>query len=153
MRRLIAILAGMTLGIAGRPLMAQQQSYDDNALRIEDSHGDMRILRGSEGTVVGRIGVFRSTDVAKLVESSGHAALEAKKFARDYKPGTLFFAVGIATLGAGIGVSRIGNGSHGVATALLLSGTGLVVYGAGRLEDAYNALARSLWWYNRDLTK
>ena len=113
----------------------------------------MRILRGSEGKVVARVGVFHSSDVVRLVASSDRATVEARKFARDYKPGTLFLAVGIATLGAGLGVSRVGNGSHGIATALLVSGTGLVVYGAGRLEEAYNALARSLWWYNRDLTK
>lgn len=153
MRGPIAILALAAAVVTAQTLNGQPQSYDDNALRVEDSHGDIRILRGSEGAVVGRIGVFRSTDVVKLVESSGRAALEARKFARDYKPGTLFFAVGIATLGAAVGVSRIGNGGHGIATVLLLSGSGLVIYGAGRLEDAYNALARSLWWYNRDLTK
>ena len=153
MRGLATMLAGVTLAVAAPTLAGQQQSYDASALRIEDVRGDMRILRGSEGSVVARIGVFRSSDVVKLVESSERATLEARKFVRDYKPGTLFFAFGIATLGAGVGLSRVGNGSHGTATALLLSGTGLVVYGAGRLEDAYNALARSLWWYNRDLTK
>ncbi|HST06737.1 MAG TPA: hypothetical protein VLJ83_01110 [Gemmatimonadaceae bacterium] len=153
MRGLTGILVGVALAVAAATSTAQQQSYDASALRVEDSHGDMRILRGSEGTVVARVGVFHSSDVVRLMASSERATFEARKFARDYKPGTLFFAIGIATLGAGLGVSQVGNGSHGIATALFVSGTGLVVYGAGRLEAAYNALARSLWWYNRDLTK
>jgi hypothetical protein len=153
MRGLIAILTGLSIAATSESSTAQQRSYDDNALRIEDSRGDMRIVRGSEGTVVGRIGVFHSTDVTRLVESSERATVEARKFVRDYRPGTLFVAVGIATLGAAIGASRAGEGSNGLTSALTVSGTGFIVYGAGRLENAYNALARSLWWYNRDLTK
>ena len=153
MRGLIAILTAMSIAAVAGSSSAQQRSYDDNALRIEDSRGDMRIVRGSEGTVVGRIGVFRSTDVTRLVQSSERATIEARKFVRDYRPGTLFVAVGIATLGAAIGALRVGDGGHGLTTALTVSGTGFIVYGAGRLENAYNALAQSLWWYNRDLTK
>src|SRR3954467_4560970 len=151
MRRLLPALGMMAIASHGARLIAQGARYEDNALRVEDSRGDMRIVRGTEGTVVARIGVFRGTDIVKLVQSSERAAVEAKRFARDYKPGTLSLALGIATLGAGIGVSRMRDVNASITTSLLISGTALIVYGAGRLENAYNALARSLWWYNRDL--
>jgi hypothetical protein len=151
MRRMVISIGAIALTSYGGCLYAQESTYENNALRIEDSRGDMRIVRGNPGTVVGRIGVFHGTDIVRLVQSSERAAVEARSFARDYKPGTLSLAVGIATLGAGIGVSRMQGVNSGFSTGLLLSGTALIVYGAGRLENAYNALARSLWWYNRDL--
>ena len=89
--------------------------------------------------------------MTRLVASSEKATIEAKAFARDYKPGVLLLSLGIATLGAGIGVSEIHDVNQVITTGLMLAGTGLIVYGAGRLENAYNALSRSIWWYNRDL--
>jgi hypothetical protein len=151
MRRLLLGLSMMALPAHGARLIGQETAYEANALRIEDTRGDMRIVRGTQGTVVGRIGVFRGTDIVKLVQSSERAAIQARRFTRDYKPGTLTLALGIATLGAGIGVSRMHDVNSGITTGLLISGTALIVYGAGRLENAYNALARSLWWYNREL--
>lgn len=77
--------------------------------------------------------------------------LEAKRFARDYGPGSLFLGAGIVGLGAWMGVSKIHDVNHLITTGLLVSATGLILYGANRLQDAHNALARSIWWYNRDL--
>lgn len=133
--------------------VAQESNYETRALRIEGHRGDTRIVRGADGSVVGTIGIFRGVNVAELVSESDRATFEAKRFAHDYGPGTLFLSVGIATLGASIGVSRINDVSPGIKTGLTLVSTGLIVYGAGRLQDAYNALERSIWWYNRDLRK
>jgi len=132
-------------------LAAQDSTYDQKSLRLERHHGDVRIVRGLEGTVLGRIGTFRGIDVVKLVSSSENATSEAKKFARDYGPGTSLAALGIATMGAAIGVSRINDVNGLITGGLTLAATGLIVYGGGRLENAYNALSRSIWWYNRDL--
>ena len=139
----------------GRPvvLTAQDNTYDASALRIEGHLGDVRIVRGAEGTVLGRIGVFRGLDVAKLVSTSEKATVEAKKFSHDYGPGTWLAALGIATLGAAIGVSRIHDVNSSITAGLTLAGTGLIVSGGGKLQDAYNALSRSIWWYNRDLKR
>jgi hypothetical protein len=56
-------------------------------------------------------------------------------------------------MGLALGVSRIEGVNPFITSGLTLSGIALVAYGGGRLEDAYNALARSVWWYNRDLRK
>jgi hypothetical protein len=143
------------IALSGISVLTAQEgtSYDDNALRLEGHVGDVRIVRGAQGTVLGKVGVFRGIDVAKLVSSSEKATIEAKNFAHDYGPGTWLLSLGIATLGAGIGVSRIHDVNSGLTTGLMLAGTGLIVYGGGRLESAYNALSRSVWWYNRDLKR
>ncbi len=134
-------------------LSAQDGSYDENALRLEGHRGDMSIVRGLQGTVLARIGGFRSVDVAKLMSPSEKAMAEGKKFTRDYGPGSWLAGLGIATLGAGIGVSQIHDVNRGITGGLIIGGTAVLVYGAGRLENAYNALSRSIWWYNRDLKK
>ncbi len=154
LRLLLALCIGAHL-IPGGPdvLTAQETTYDENALRLEGHLGDVRIVRGAQGRVLGTIGVFRGIDVANIVSPSEHAVIEAKKFARDYGPGTWLAALGIATLGGAIGASQIHDLNRGITTGLTLAGTALIVYGAGRLENAYNALSRSIWWYNRDLKR
>ena len=132
-------------------MSAQSPVYDSAALRMEGRFGDIQIVRGAEGTILGKIGIFRGIDVAQLVASSEPATVEARQFARDYRPGTLLVALGLATLGAYYGVSQIHDVNRLITTGLVIAGTGSLVYGGGRLQNAYNALARSLWWYNRDL--
>lgn len=134
-------------------LYAQNATYEDSALRLESHLGDTRIVRGVQGTVLGRIGVFHGIDVTKVVSPSENATMEAMRFAHDYGPGTLVVALGIATLGAAVGVSQIHDVNRGITTGLTIASTGLIIYGGTRLENAYNALSRSIWWYNRDLKK
>ncbi|MEO8910498.1 MAG: hypothetical protein ABI408_09755 [Gemmatimonadaceae bacterium] len=146
------VLAYLTLG-GPAVLAAQDGTYDENALRIEGHQGDARIVRGVQGTVLARINGFRATDVAKLVSPSEKAMAEARIFSRDFAPGGLLAGLGIAAMGAGIGVSRIDDVNRLIPVALTLGGTAFLVYGASRLQNAYNALSRSIWWYNRDLKK
>lgn len=154
-RFILAFSVAFRVALSGVSVLTAQEgmSYDDNALRVEGHVGDVRIVRGAQGTVLGKIGVFRGLDVAKLVSTSEKATIEAKNFARDYGPGTWLTSLGIATLGAAIGASRINDVNSSITTGLMLAGTGLIVYGGGRLQNAYNALSRSVWWYNRDLNR
>ncbi|HEX2600718.1 MAG TPA: hypothetical protein VHL32_01300 [Gemmatimonadaceae bacterium] len=149
----VLFITGFVLMTQATAVSAQDSSYETRALRIEGHHGDTRIVRGADGNVVGTIGIFRGINVEELVSESDKATLEAKQFAHDYGPGTIFLSLGIATLGASIGVSQINDVNRSITTGLTLAGTGLIVYGAGRLQNAYNALARSIWWYNRDLKR
>ena len=154
-RFILSACVAAHIALSGVSVLTAQEgtTYDDSALRLEGHVGDVRIVRGVQGTVLGRIGVFRGIDVAKLVSPSEKATIEAKNFARDYGPGTWLTSLGIATLGTWIGVSQIHDVNRGIATGLLLAGSGLIAYGGGRLQNAYNALSRSVWWYNRDLTR
>jgi hypothetical protein len=154
-RFILAACVAAHIALGGVSVVTAQEgaTYDDNALRLEGHIGDVRIVRGVHGTVLGKIGVFRGIDIARLVSPSERATIEAKNFAQNYGPGTWLTSLGIATLGAAIGVSRIHDVNSSITTGLMLAGTGLIVYGGGRLESAYNALSRSVWWYNRDLKR
>jgi hypothetical protein len=153
-RLLLGLCVGAYLSLGGATVLnAQESSYDESALRLEGHRGDIRIVRGAQGTVLASIGGFRTPDVVKLVSPSEKAMTEAKIFSHDYGPGSSLAAVGLAALGIGIGVSNIHDINRGIPAVLTIGGTALIVYGGGRLQNAYNALSRSIWWYNRDLKK
>lgn len=133
------------------PMSAQDHSYDQNALRLDSNFGDVRIIRGIDGTVVGKIGVFRGIDVTQVVAASPNAVTEAREFQRNYRPGTIAFGLGLLSLGASVGVAHINDMNRGITTGLTIASIGLITYGGGKLQKAYNALHKSLWWYNRDL--
>lgn len=152
-RLLPALCVGVCLLSMGPRLMnAQDRSYDENALRLEDHFG-VQIVRGVGGVVVGKVGVFRGIDVSAVVSPSPNAVAEAKAFQRDYKPGMLLGATGIVALGAAVGTSRINGVSQFVPTGITILSVGLLSYGGSKLERAYQALSKSIWWYNRDLVK
>ena len=152
-RLLLGFCAGICLLTARPALMtAQDGSYDEKALRLEDHFG-VQIVRGAQGVVVGKVGLFRGIDVSAVVSPSPNAVAEAKAFQHDYTPGMLLAAAGIVTMGAAIGASRINGVSQFIPTGITILSVGLLSYGASRLEHAYQALSKSIWWYNRDLVK
>jgi hypothetical protein len=155
MSRLLLALGAATCLLTARPtlLTAQDRSYDENALRVDQRRGTIRIMRGVSETVVAKIGVVRGVDVASIVSPSPNAVAEAKIFQRDYRPGSWFASLGIMTLGAAIGASRIPDINQVIPTGLTIASVALLTYGGSRLESAYRALSRAIWWYNRDLTK
>ena len=152
-RLLLAIFAGICL-LTMRPALmtAQDGSYDENALRLEDHFG-VQIVRGASDVVVGKIGMFRGIDVSAVVKSSPNAVAEAKIFQHDYTPGMLMASLGIVTLGAAIGASRIAGINQMIPTGITIVSVGLLSYGGSKLQNAYKALSKSIWWYNRDLKK
>jgi hypothetical protein len=150
-RSLLAILA-VYLVVAEPPIMnAQDHSYDASALRVDARFGEVRIVRGLDGPVVGQIGIVRGADVAAIVSSSPNAVAEAREFQRNYRPGVIGLGLGLIALGASVGVSQIHDVNRGITTGLTIVTVGLITYGGTRLQRAYNALSRSIWWYNRDL--
>jgi F420-dependent methylenetetrahydromethanopterin dehydrogenase len=153
-RLLLAICAGICL-LSMRPVLmtAQEGTYDENALRVDQHRGIIRIVRGVSETVVLNVGAFRAVDLAGIVSPSPNAVAQAKIFEHDYRPGSWIASLGIATLGAAIGTYRIPDLNQVIPTALTIAGVSLITYGGWRLENAYRALSKSVWWYNRDLKK
>ena len=152
-RSTVALCATYLLLLRATAMSAQDSSYDENALRVESRLGDLQIVRGIEGTVVARAGVFHGPKVVNLVSRSEKAIAEAKVFERDYEPGQYAAALGIATLGAAIGASRIHDINSAIPSGLTAASFLLIAYGGSRLESAYRALSRAIWWYNRDLKR
>ena len=151
-RLLLALCTGTCILITGPTLMtAQERNYDENALRLDEHRGTISIVRGVSETVVAKIGVFRAVDVAAVVSPSPKAVAEATVFQRNYRPGTWIASLGIVTLGAAIGASRISGMNQAISTSLTIVSVSLITYGGLRLETAHRALAKAIWWYNRDL--
>ena len=151
-RLLLALCTGTCILTTGPTLMtAQERNYDENALRIDEHRGTISIVRGVSETVVAKIGVFRAVDVAAVVSPSPKAVAEATVFQRNYRPGTWIASLGIVTLGAAIGASRISGMNQAIPTSLTIVSVSLITYGGLRLETAHRALAKAIWWYNRDL--
>jgi hypothetical protein len=152
-RLTFALCATYLLLLRATAMSAQDSSYDENALRVESRLGDLQIVRGIEGTVVARAGVFHGPRLVALVSPSEKAVAEAKVFERDYEPGQAFAALGIATLGAAIGASHIQDINAVIPSGLTAASFLLIAYGGSKLESAYRALSRSIWFYNRDLKR
>jgi hypothetical protein len=154
MPRLTFALCAAQLFLMGATVMsAQEASYDENALRVESRLGDLQIVRGTHGIVVARAGVFHGPRVAALVGQSEKAVAEARVFEREYAPGQTVLALGIATLGATIGASRIPDINLAIPASLSVATFSLIAYGGVKLERAYRALSKAIWWYNRDLKR
>lgn len=134
-------------------MSAQEESYDENALRVESRRGNLQIVRGIQSTVVARSGVFHGPKIATLVSQSDSALAEARAFERDYGPGQYITGLGIATLGAAIGASRIADINAAIPTGLTIAAVALITYGGTKLENAFRSLSKAVWWYNRDLKK
>ena len=145
----LSVAAFSTVGLSQAD---STRSYDVNALRVESHFGDLRIVRGVDGPVVGNIGTFKRVDLVQLVAPSENAMKEARVFNRNHGPGTLISALGAVVLGVSFAVASNNDDASWGLVAAEVAGSGLILYGGIRLNRAFNALSKSLWWYNRDLT-
>ncbi len=154
MRRLILALCAALLLLPGATAMsAQEPSYDENALRVESRLGDLQIVRGTQGVIVASASLFHGPKVANLVGQSEKALAEARVFEREYDPGQAVLALGIATLGAALVTGNLSDMNPAVPISLSVASFGLIAYGATKLEKAYRALSKAIWWYNRELKR
>ena len=120
-----------------------------------------RILKGSQGTEVGRLGAWSATALAPLVIQSDSAQFYARLFDQHYDAGTRWTAFS----GVALGVAVVflldrdhradehwnGNDWAGVGGLAVSIGTGS--YGTLRLRLARRGLARAIWWHNRELSR
>ena len=127
--------------------------YDHRALRFESHRWGIRILEGNEERVVGKTQWFRSFDLASIVASSNRALSEAQDFNKYRTPGMWALTLGIVAVAADAVMVRANGNPNFVTSTVGIVGTVLIVSGAERLDRASEALSRSLWWYNRDLSK
>ena len=127
-------------------------TYGAGALRFESSWGNVSIIRGADGPLVGTLGWFRDFDLTQLLASSPQAVADAREFQTNNFRGSLVGSLGAATTLVGIVVAA--NSSNNAASpVLIIGGVGAMVWGAQHLSVSYSALSRALWFYNRDLKR
>lgn len=127
-------------------------TYDSRALRLESDWGRLRILQGVDGMVVGIAGPFKTANVEKIVAGSERAETEARLFRTSHRRGALSGALGLVTLGVGIGVAS-SNANNAATPVFMIAGAGGMLWGARQINAAYSSLSRAVWWYNRDLPR
>jgi hypothetical protein len=127
-------------------------AYDSKALRLETHMGEFRIVRGLDGPVVGKIGLFSRPDLASLVAPSENAMKEGREFNHNHGPGMAAGITGLVVFAFSLAASSAAGTNWGL-TAGTIGGGALMVYGAVRLDKAYSSLSKSIWWYNRDLKR
>lgn len=130
-----------------------RDQYDAQAIRIETRWGNRFLVRGRDGTLIGKIG-SRGFDFPSALAASPTAAREAAEFVRVNRRANTLLAIGILAWGVGGGVAQIDDIDAAVAIpawTAVAAGTVLMVYGGVQLNKALTALSRSIWWYNRDL--
>jgi hypothetical protein len=127
------------------------RSYDARALRFESSWGNVRIIRGADGELVGTSGWFRNIELEKLVATSQTAVSQARLYEKNNFRGSLVGTVGAVTSVVGLMLTNSSNSA--ASPALIIGGVGAVVWGVQHINMSYSALSRALWWYNRDLPR
>jgi hypothetical protein len=132
-------------------------SYDVCALRVEED----RILKGSHGTEVGRLGAWSATPLVPLVVRSDSAQFYALQFDRHYAAGVRWSALS----GLALGVAAVflldrdhhadehWNGNDWAWASGLAFSLATGAYGGHRLRLARRGIARAIWWHNRELTR
>jgi hypothetical protein len=139
---------------ADQPAVANDsaRSYDARALRFESSWGNVRVIRGANGQLLGTSGWFRDIELDRIVASSPAAVGQARLFEKNNFRGSLVGTVGALTTVVGLVLTT--NGANGASSpSLIIAGTGAMLWGAQHLIMSYSALSQALWWYNRELTR
>lgn len=165
-RTFLAIYLGSFL-LIGRslPMAAQERevnqpasrdsvgSYDSSALRLEGYGGRARILKGANGTVVRTVGFFRTVKVADLVAPSERALREAHEFDSNFGNANVVASVGLVVFAASLIAQSTTDINPWITLSTSAGSAALILYASHRMNRAYNALSKSLWWYNRDLAR
>jgi hypothetical protein len=138
--------------ITGERATDSTRTYVASALRFETNWGNVSLIRGADGPVVGTLGWFRDFDLTQVLASSPSAVADARVFETNNFRGSVAGAIGATTTLIGVVVAA--NRSNNAASpALIIGGVGVMVWGAQHLSMSYSALSRALWWYNRDLKR
>lgn len=118
-------------------------------LRIEPATDGDKIYRGLEAEPIASIGGWRGVDLEKIVTPSLQALKEAHTYNQNYFRGNVLIFSGIGFFGAALAAHQLGNG--GGTLPLAVGGFVALKFGFNRVNLAYRAASKAVWWYNHDL--
>ena len=123
-------------------------SYSQCALRVDYGFFSTRLVRGSTGERVARLG-WLGSGVDILLAASDSAAHHARQYQSKRRTGeVLGFVGGVLTLAAIWTTDDAVDGS-----LLIISGLTFELASLPFVLSARRSLDRSVWWYNRDLPR
>lgn len=127
-------------------------NYDRCALRLTLNFGTWKIVRGVEGVQVGTLGLLRTPNLEPLVAEVPEAAREARELGGSYARSSALIWGGAAVAFLG-GVAAIGQSGHLAAIAVGFGGVGIMLLGARQHGKSVDVVSRSIWLYNRSLSR
>jgi hypothetical protein len=136
----------------GATTMDPSCNYDRCALRLTLNFGTWKIVRGVEGVQVGTLGLLRAPNLEPLVAEVPEAAREARELRRSYARSSalLWGGAGIAALGS---IAAIGQSGHAAGVAVGFGGVAIMLLGARQYGKSVDVVSRSIWLYNRSLSR
>ena len=148
----LAPLAPLVAPLGAQAATCPAAGYSTCAVRAEAGFfRGLHVVRGAEGTDVGRVRAFGSPNLATLLAGSDSAVVHARRYtgaarrsaALGLVGGALFVAAAIVDL----------RDREVTDAGLVLVGTGSLfgLASAGQQLRAQRELSRATWWYNRDL--
>jgi len=126
--------------------------YNTCALRTKLAWGNWRIIRGEQEQQVARLGMFRAPNIESIVSTSPEALAEVRTFRKNYTSGEVLQVLGVFLMGAGITLASADNSAALPYTAVV-GGGALLFYGVSLHVNAFNALHKTIWLYNRSLQR
>lgn len=126
--------------------------YDTCALRLKSTVGPWKIVRGSSGQEVGTLGMLQPPDLAALVAGVPDAAAEARAAQRSYRRSAAALWGGSALAVVGV-LFAVGSDMHVVGTTIGSVGVVGMVIGSLQHPRSIDMLSKSIWLYNRALSR
>ena len=131
-------------------------SYDACALRLEPGWSGRRLVRGTAGTPVAKLGLF-GPDLVPFVQRSDSAVVFARAYRRDRIRAVVLAFVGASVVGAAAAESQVFERNapdpSGGEWAAMIGGLAVSFVGFHFQYRSERELARALWWHNRDLER
>lgn len=126
--------------------------YDSCALRLKSTAGAWKIVRGSHEHEVGTLGLLRPPHVASLVADVPDAAAEARAAEHSYRrtAATLWGGSVLAVVGV---LFAAGSDMHVVGTTIGAVGVAGMVIGSLQHATSIDMISKSIWLYNRALSR
>ncbi|HUQ19516.1 MAG TPA: hypothetical protein VM099_07870 [Gemmatimonadaceae bacterium] len=126
--------------------------YNTCALRLKSTAGPWKIARGSNEQEVGTLGLLRPPHLASLVADVPDAAAEARAAEHSYRrsAATLWGGSALAVVGV---LFSAGSDMHVVGTTIGAVGVAGMVIGSLQHATSIDMISKSIWLYNRALSR
>jgi hypothetical protein len=128
-------------------------SYLDCALRVEPGMRGARLIRGADGRLVGRLGLFHKSGIDSLLAMPDSTGLFARRYVAERHSGLILQVIGMALLAGSAIRTTTRHHWDGWDFATQGVGYGFLIPASRRLTRADQNLSRAVWWYNSSLPR
>jgi hypothetical protein len=140
-------------GPAARAQAPERCTYDRCALRFEEPY----LVRGVDAERVTRLAWWSPPRLTPIVQRSDSAVYHARLAEASYRRGVAAGAVGLVTAVAAIVWAAKRESEFRILDpgplVLAIGADVIAIYGQHQFRQAQRSLARTIWWYNRDLPR